>query len=164
MPKSDSIVASGVDAARARRPAIIDRFARGAVLSRLAGIKTGRVVIEDGGDRIPCGQDLSDADLRATIRVHDHRFYSDLALAGSMGAGESYMAGSWTTDDLTALVQIMIRNRDVMEGLDSGLARLALAAGLRIRAGDGDERNGQQRGFRESSGHDAIIIGSLRRI
>jgi cyclopropane-fatty-acyl-phospholipid synthase len=125
MAKSDSIVASGVDAARARRPAILDRFARGAVLSRLAGIKTDRVVIEDGSDRIPFGQDLSDADLRATIRVHDHRFYSDLALAGSMGAGESYMAGSWTTDDLTALVQIMIRNRVVTEGLDSGLARLA---------------------------------------
>src|SRR3984957_7026326 len=125
MAKSDSIVGSGVDAARARRPAILDRFARGAVLRRLAAIKNGRVVIEDGGERIACGQDLSDADLRATIRVHAHRFYSDLALAGSMGAAESYMAGSWTTDDLTALVQIMIRNRDVTEGLDGGLARLA---------------------------------------
>ena len=79
MAKSDSIVASGVDAARARRPAFLDRFARGAVLSRLAGIKSGRLVIEDGGERIPFGQDLSDADLRATIRVHDRRFYSDLA-------------------------------------------------------------------------------------
>jgi cyclopropane-fatty-acyl-phospholipid synthase len=125
MGKSDSIVASGVDAARARRPAILDRFARGAVLSRLAAIKNGRVVIEDGDERIACGQDLSDADLRATIRVLDHRFYSDLALAGSMGAAEAYMAGSWTTDDLTALVQIMIRNRGVTEGIDGGLARLA---------------------------------------
>src|SRR5580704_11752957 len=125
MAKSDSIVASGVEAARARRPAIIDRFARGAVLSRFAGIKSDRLVIEDGGERIPFGQDAADADLRATIRVHDRRFYSDLALGGSMGAGEAYMAGSWTTDDLTALVQIMIRNRDVTEGIDGGLARLA---------------------------------------
>ncbi len=125
MAKSDSIVASGVDAARARRPAVIDRFARGAVLRRLAGIKRGRLVIEDGGERLAFGQDAHDADLRATIRVRDRRFYSDLALAGSIGAGEAYMAGSWTTDDLTALVQIMIRNRDVMEGMDGGLARLA---------------------------------------
>jgi cyclopropane-fatty-acyl-phospholipid synthase len=125
MAKSDSIVASGVDAARARRPAIIERFARGAVLSRLAGIKRGRIVIEDGGERILFGEEITDSDLRATIRVHDRRFYSDLALAGSVGAGESYMAGSWTTDDLTALVQIMIRNRDVMEGMDGGLARMA---------------------------------------
>ncbi len=125
MAKADSIVTSGVDAARARRPAIIDRFARGAVLSRLAGIKSGRIVIEDGDERIPFGQDVSDADLRATIRVKDRRFYSDIALAGSIGAGEAYMAGSWTTDNLTALAQIMLRNRKVMEGMDGGLARLA---------------------------------------
>lgn len=125
MPKSDSIVASGVEAARARRPAIIDGLARGAVLSRLAGIKTGRLVIEDGDERLPFGQASEDAELRATIRVKDRRFYSDLALGGNVGAGESYMAGSWTTDDLTALVQIMIRNRQVTEGIDGGLARLA---------------------------------------
>jgi cyclopropane-fatty-acyl-phospholipid synthase len=125
MAKSGSIVASGVDAARTRRPAIVERFARRAVLARLEGIKRGRIVIEDGAERITFGQDTSTADLRATIRVLDHRFYADLALGGSMGAGEAYMAGSWTTDDLTALVQIMIRNRDVMEGMDGGLARLA---------------------------------------
>jgi len=125
MAKADSIVTLGVDAARARRPAIIDRFARGAVLSRLAGITIGRIVIEDGDQRLPFGQDIEDADLRATIHVKDRRFYSDIALAGSMGAGEAYMAGSWTTDNLTALAQIMLRNRDVMEGMDGGLARLA---------------------------------------
>ncbi len=125
MAKADSIVTLGVDAARARRPAIIDRFARGAVLSRLAGIKTGRIVIEDGDERIPFGQGIEDAELHGTIRVKDRRFYSDIALAGSIGAGEAYMAGSWTTDDLTALAQIMIRNRAVMEGMDGGLARLA---------------------------------------
>ena len=145
MPKSDSIVVSGVDAARARRPAIIDRFARSAVLSRLAAIKTGRIVIEDGDERLPFGQDASEADLRATIRVHDRRFYSDLALAGSMGAGEAYMAGSWTTDDLTALVQIMIRNRDVMEGMDGGLARLANPVRRLIHYLNRNTKTGSQR-------------------
>jgi cyclopropane-fatty-acyl-phospholipid synthase len=124
MAKSDSIVASGVEAARARRPAIVDRFARGTILNRLARIKNGRLVIEDGSQRLSFGENLK-TDLRATIRVHDSRFYSDLALGGNVGAGESYMAGSWTTDDLTSLVQIMIRNREVTEGIDGGLARLA---------------------------------------
>src|SRR5260370_2859817 len=125
MRESGSIVASGVDAAGTRRPAIIERFARRAVLARLEGIKRGRIVIEDGSERIAVGQDIADADLRATIRVLDHRFYADLALGGSMGAGVAYMAGSWTTDDLTALVQLMIRKRDVVEGMDCALARLA---------------------------------------
>ena len=125
MSKTDSIVTSGVDAARARRPAMLECFARGAVLSRLAGITRDRIVIEEGDERLPFGQDVSDADLRATIRVKDRRFYTDIALAGSIGAGEAYMASSWTTDDLTALAQIMLRNREVMEGMDGGLARLA---------------------------------------
>jgi cyclopropane-fatty-acyl-phospholipid synthase len=145
MRESGSIVASGVDAARTRRPAIIERFARRAVLARLAGIKRGRIVIEDGDERITFGEEISGADLRATIRITDQRFYSDLALGGSMGAGEAYMAGSWTTDDLTALVQIMIRNRDVMEGMDGGLARLASPARRLLHYFNRNTRAGSQR-------------------
>ena len=145
MRESGSIVASGVDAARTRRPAIIERFARRAVLARLAGIKRGRIAIEDGDESISFGEEISSADLRATIRVLDQRFYSDLALGGSMGAGEAYMAGSWTTDDLTALVQIMIRNRDVMEGMDGGLARLASPARRLLHYFNRNTRAGSQR-------------------
>ena len=145
MRESGSIVASGVDAARTRRPAIVERFARRAVLARLAGIKRGRIAIEDGDESISFGEEISSADLRATIRVLDQRFYSDLALGGSMGAGEAYMAGSWTTDDLTALVQIMIRNRDVMEGMDGGLARLASPARRLLHYFNRNTRAGSQR-------------------
>src|SRR6266478_3010667 len=145
MRESGSIVASAVDAARTRRPEVIERFARRAVLARLAGIKRGRIVIEDGDERIEFGPDTSDTDPRATIRVTDQRFYSDLALGGSIGAGEAYMAGSWTTDDLTALVQIMIRNRDVMEGMGSGLARLANPARRLLHYFNRNTRAGSQR-------------------
>ena len=145
MRESGSIVASGVDAARARRPAIIERFARHAVLARLGGLKHGRVTIEDADERIAFGEDTSTADLRATIRVIDRRFYSDLALGGSMGAGEAYMAGSWTTDDLPALVQIMIRNQDVTEGMDAGLARLANPARRLLHYFNRNTKAGSQR-------------------
>ena len=145
MRESGSIVASGVDAARARRPAIIERFARSAVLARLAGLKHERIIIEDAGERIVCGQDAEDAELIVALRVHDRRFYSDLALGGSMGAGEAYIAGSWSTDDLTALVQIMIRNRAVMEGLDSGLARLANPARKLLHYFNRNTKNGSRR-------------------
>jgi cyclopropane-fatty-acyl-phospholipid synthase len=38
------------------------------------------------------------------IRVHDDRFFRRAALEGSMGLGESYMAGWWDCDDLEELV------------------------------------------------------------
>ena len=145
MRESGSIVASGVDAARARRPAIVERFARSAVLARMAGLKRERIVIEDASERIVCGQDAEDAELIVALRVHDRRFYSDLALGGSMGAGEAYIAGSWSTDDLTALVQIMIRNREVMEGIDSGLARLANPARKLLHYFNRNTKSGSQR-------------------
>ncbi|MEO7727774.1 MAG: cyclopropane-fatty-acyl-phospholipid synthase family protein, partial [Burkholderiales bacterium] len=56
-------------------------------------------------------------------RVHDPRFYSEVAFAGSIGAGEAYMQGYWSVDDLTALMRILLQNCAVMDGLETGLAR-----------------------------------------
>ncbi len=123
MATSDSIVSAGERAARARRPAILKGFARRMVLARLAALHDGRLVVEDGADRIAFGEDIEDAELRATVRVHDRRFYADLALGGSVGAAESYVAGGWSADDLTTVMRLMVRNRDVMEAMESGLAR-----------------------------------------
>ncbi|MHB8381625.1 MAG: class I SAM-dependent methyltransferase [Candidatus Binataceae bacterium] len=125
MPPNGSIVAAGERAARARRPAILEGYARRAVLARLQALNYGRLVLEDGAERMAFGEDIEDAELRATLRVHDRRFYSDLALGGSVGAGESYMAGCWSADDLTTLMRLMICNRNVLDGMDSGLARAA---------------------------------------
>ena len=67
--------------------------------------------------------------LRATVRVHDARFWADVAFGGSVGAGESYTAGHWSADDLTAALRILAANREVMDAIDSGFA--ALSAPLR---------------------------------
>ena len=57
--------------------------------------------------------------------MRDGRFYLDVAVGGSVGAGESFMAGRWTTDGLVALVRILVRNNSVLQGLEGGLARLS---------------------------------------
>ena len=61
-----------------------------------------------------------------TIYVGDPRFYTDIAFGGSVGAGEAYMSGFWSCDDLTALTRIITRNRDVLDGIETGLARLTI--------------------------------------
>ncbi|HOB97870.1 MAG TPA: protein kinase, partial [Verrucomicrobiota bacterium] len=47
-----------------------------------------------------------------------------LAANGSVGAGEAYMDGLWTCDDLVALVRLLVRNRDRLDAMETGLARL----------------------------------------
>jgi cyclopropane-fatty-acyl-phospholipid synthase len=56
--------------------------------------------------------------------VHDPRFYRALACGGSIGAGEAYMNGWWSCDDLTALVRICVLNRELLDGMEKGGARL----------------------------------------
>ena len=54
--------------------------------------------------------------------------WTDLLGGGVLGAGEAFIAGAWSADDLPAVVQVLLRNRHVMERLDGGLARLARPA------------------------------------
>lgn len=62
--------------------------------------------------------------LTATVTVHDPVLWSDVLGRGLLGAGEAYMAGAWSADDLPTVIRIFLRNRKLMSALDGGLARL----------------------------------------
>ena len=54
------------------------------------------------------------------VRVHVKHpsAWTAIALGGSLGAGESYMDGLWSADDLVATVQIMIAASTRLSDLD----------------------------------------------
>jgi cyclopropane-fatty-acyl-phospholipid synthase len=106
------------------KPRFLDSLAARAVHARLAGIEHGEIRILDGDRDFNYGRRDALCALRVTVRVHDPRFYSDMAFGGSIGAGEAYMQGWWSVDDLTSLVRILLANRGVLDGMEGGLARL----------------------------------------
>lgn len=106
------------------KPHFLDGIAARAVHARLAGIEHGELVLHEAGSEYRYGERTARCSLTATLRIHDARFYSDMAFGGSIGAGEAYMQGWWSVDDLTALVRILICNRSVLDGMEGGLARL----------------------------------------
>lgn len=106
------------------KPHVLDAFAKRAVRARLAGLRHGRVTLVEGALRQSYGEPDERCPLQAEVRVHDPRFWSELAFGGSIGAGEAYMLGYWSVDDLTALVRILLQNREVLDGMETGLARL----------------------------------------
>jgi cyclopropane-fatty-acyl-phospholipid synthase len=57
----------------------------------------------------------ADDPLRATIAVHNERFFRRAVFGGDVGIGESYMEGEWSTPDLIAVVQLGVRNLDRLE-------------------------------------------------
>ncbi len=116
---------------------------RRAVLAQLrAGWSTGRLDLEFPTQTIRLG-DAGRAD--ATARIHDDRMFLRMLLRGELGAGESFVAGEWSSDDLAGAIQLFIRGTGA-RGFESPLTRLAqLPALLRHRKAantrDGSRRN-----------------------
>jgi len=102
----------------------IDRTARQMVLGRLRKISSGQLTLNEthgSGASYQFGASQPGG-LGVDVRVHDPRFYRSIATRGGLGAAESLMQGEWTASDLTKLVRLFIRNMDVSDNLQSGMA------------------------------------------
>lgn len=111
-------------APQAAKPSRLDKLARRIVRKRLDLVGEGQIVVSENGHHDGYGRLSSSLPLTAHLRVNDPRLYSEVAFGGVMGAGESYMQGHWDCDELTTLVRILLRNRNVLQTMDSGFGRL----------------------------------------
>jgi len=109
-----------VDTGRVGR---VDRFFRKRVFERLQGVITrGQLKIEDSIGSLQLG---AGEEPLAEVRVHDMRFWRLMATGGSVGAAEAYMAALWDSPDLVAVIQVLARNREALNAMDEGGARLS---------------------------------------
>jgi cyclopropane-fatty-acyl-phospholipid synthase len=119
---------SGIAVAAPAFPGVLSRplsrSAREKLFSLLSGLEHGTMTVIDGGKSWSFGEDSDACPLQATVWIHDERFYTQVLLGGSIGAGEAYMVGYWSADDLTRTIRIILLNREVFAGLDGGWARL----------------------------------------
>ncbi|TAJ19070.1 MAG: class I SAM-dependent methyltransferase [Planctomycetota bacterium] len=95
-----------------------------AVLARLDRIDSGALCVRRGGTVHVFGR-AAGAHPPAAIEVRDPRFWQAVALRGSIGAGEAYADGWWSSDDPAAVARLFVRNRAVLDGLDGRMAALA---------------------------------------
>ncbi len=110
----------------------LDRLLRGKLLSAMQGIRHGGLSLHDALGRVELGYSAdSPSPLQAQLRVDDMRFYRALALNGSVGAGEAYAEGWWHCEDPVTLVRLLVRNRDLLDQMEGGIARLG---GIVMRA------------------------------
>ena len=126
-------------------PSWIDRLARRMVLSRLARLQFGRIAISENGEKVEFGQLTPEFPATAQLRVMSPKFYSDIAFGGSIGAGEAYIHGHWACNDLSELLRILIRNREVLEKIDSGLALLSAPLQKAFHALNRNTRKGSRK-------------------
>lgn len=124
------------------------RWLKKQLLKQLQGIRHAHLIIIEGDQQFHFGDELSD--LQVSIRVHDDRFYSALALEGSVGAAESYSRGDWDCDELTRLIRVFVRNRDWLDGVENGSARIKNAL---LKVGHFFNKNSQQGSRKNISEH-----------
>lgn len=110
----------------------LDRWSKQVMLTQLKNIASGRIVIEDGVDVYEFGESAETASIVAHIHIHHLSVWKDILMRGSIGAGEAYILGLWTSPDLTKVIRIFSSNLDVLDALDG---RVSSLRGLIVRVG-----------------------------
>lgn len=143
----NELATSATRIAAASSTSALDRFLRDRLLERIRGLRHGRLVIHDAWGTVELGDiSTSRPPLNVTVIVHSAAFYRAVALQGSVGAGDAYGDGHWHCDNLVALVQLLVRNRELLDGVESGFARIGGVAqklwhALRRNTREGSRRN-----------------------
>ena len=58
------------------------------------------------------------SDLNVDIHVHNAELIDLIIKNGVLGAAEGYIRGDWSSDDLVQLIQLLARNRDVLDKIN----------------------------------------------
>ncbi|MCK9813282.1 cyclopropane-fatty-acyl-phospholipid synthase family protein [Pseudomonas sp. MAFF 302046] len=95
---------------------------RRGVLRQLAQLRNGQLVVIEDGERHVFG--ASGASLLGEVHIHDSAAWGMVASNGSIGAGEAFIHGYWSTPDLTAVVRVFVSNLEVLDAMEGGLVKL----------------------------------------
>jgi cyclopropane-fatty-acyl-phospholipid synthase len=88
------------------------------VLTLLRHLRHGSLDIQTpDGEQLHFGQEQQP---RAAIRITDWAVCEAALKSGDVGFAESFVAGHWTSPDLSALLELLIRNRTALEELFYG--------------------------------------------
>jgi cyclopropane-fatty-acyl-phospholipid synthase len=75
------------------------------------------------GEVVELGGRSSVAHRAPVARIHDDRAFLRLLLRGEMGAGEAWVAGEWSSDDVVGVIRVFLR-ATAARGVESRLTRL----------------------------------------
>ncbi len=144
-PSVAKAVGESLQVRGAQRPlSSFERAARGQLFQRLEKLSGGHVTWVDADGVREFGPTAHE--LRSRVVVVDPALYVDFVLGGSVAAAEGFMGGAWSCDELVCLMRILVRDRNVLNGLESGFARLAqpglkLLHALRSNTRAGSKKN-----------------------
>lgn len=129
-------------ARRKRVPSLVDRLARSLALRALQRIEVGRLTVREPGEVQTYGDPTAD---ELTLRVRHPRFWRSVAFGGSLGAGEAYIRGDWSTDNLTGLIRLLAANEAAVEQMNGGWRGVAASTARLYHRGRANTTRGSRR-------------------
>lgn len=106
----------------------INKFSKKIVIRNLNNISNGKLLITEGNKVYKFGDEST---LKAEIKVFNPNFYTEILLGGSIGASEAYIHKSWSSKNITKVIQLMARNQSTMDSIE-GPFKILIAPILRI--------------------------------
>ncbi|TYL46705.1 SAM-dependent methyltransferase [Marinomonas sp. IMCC 4694] len=96
-----------------------DKVARKMVFAMLGRLEIGHLTLEENGETYLFGEPKDSATYSAHIHIHDIHTYRDIFSNSSIGAGEAYMKGWWSSADVVAVIRLMVANLNVINKMDA---------------------------------------------
>ena len=105
-----------------KKSKLLTKIFKKLVLGKFTSMKHGFIHLKDNNEEYFIGN--KNSDLSVDLEITSDEFYVLIGSGGLMGASEAYALGLWKVDDLVKLIQIMVRNKDLMDNIDSGLSSI----------------------------------------
>jgi cyclopropane-fatty-acyl-phospholipid synthase len=94
-----------------------DELARRMAFRLFRNLKHGELIVREGGETHHFGgHDLSVAP-SVTVTINDPRAYSRIVMGGTIGAGEAFIDGDWSTEQLTEVTRVFSANMPLLEAM-----------------------------------------------
>ncbi|MCZ6503516.1 MAG: DUF1365 family protein [Gammaproteobacteria bacterium] len=98
---------------------IVSLFARRLVHKHFRRMVQGEIILVDNNISYTFG--VPSCNEKCHIYINDRNAYLKIAMGGAIGAAEGFIDGNWTTDDLTLLIRLLLRNRPVLDSMQVDL-------------------------------------------
>ena len=123
-------------------------LSRAMVQTMLKKLQGGRLAIFEDHRMQAFGQLQQADDINASITINDPEAWHMVLTRGSIGAGEAYMAGYWSSHDVTQVIRLLVRNQAVLNGLDGQQSLVARIAMKAVHAMNRNTQEGAQKNIR----------------
>lgn len=104
---------------KSRTTTWFDNMARKMVFTMLNKLEIGHLILEENGETYVFGEAKEHAKYIAHIQIHDIHTYRDVFLNSSIGAGEAYMKGGWSSSDVVSVIRLMVANLNLINKMDA---------------------------------------------